>query len=375
MSNNRMNLNNSKEIIVVTVEIGLGGAERVLTELMKEWVHKGNAVTLIQTKPGIYGHSYTVDKDIRLVSFKSRGHTKVSRYFHETTDLLKYLKKHPNATVVAFVNPSIRIVAACSLFVRNRVVFSERCDPRFTPPSRLMRWLRDRLFRFASVCVFQTEDAMKLFPKGVQKKGIVIPNPVNPDMPPVTTMHRNKVIMTACRLSTQKNLPMLIKAFSGVVKDYPEYSLHIYGTGEERDNLQKLIEKYDLEGKAKLIGHSSDIFHIMQESAMYVCSSNYEGISNSLLEALCMGMPVISTDHPIGGAKVMISDQENGLLVPVGDDEEMCSAMKYLIEHPETAERLGENAKKIRERWPVDKIADRWLSVFNIRRGDDDDRT
>lgn len=360
----RSNGSSPKEIIVVTVELGDGGAERVLSELMKVWVHKGNTVTMIQTRPGLYGHSYTIDEGINNVCFVSKGKTRISRYFRETVSLFKVLKKHPNATVVALVNASIRIVGVCSLFLKNRIVFSERCDPRVTPSTKTMRWLRDRLFKLADVCVFQTEDARKLFPESVQKKGIVIPNPVNPDLPPVVHGQRSKVIMTACRLNPQKNLPMLIHAYARLAKDHPEYSLHIYGMGKEQDALQRLIEEYGIEDKAKLMGHTSDIYRIMQESAMYVCTSDYEGLSNSLIEALCMGMPVISTDHPIGGARAMITDKEDGLLIPVGDADALCEAMKYLIENPEEACRLGKNAAAIREKWPVEKIADQWLDVF-----------
>ena len=97
---------------------------------------------------------------------------------------------------------------------------------------------------------------------------------------------------------------------------------------------------------------------------MYVCSSNYEGLSNSLIEALCMGMPVISTDHPIGGAREMITDRLNGLLVPVGDTEALYQAMKYIIEHPDAARKMGMEATKIRNRWPISEIADRWTRLF-----------
>ena len=364
MASEMSNKHNKKEILVVTVELGDGGAERVLSELMGSWVDKGHNVTLIQTKPGSSGHSYKMDKRINNICFRPRGRTRVSRYFFEILSLLKYLRKHQDATVVALLNASIRIVGVCSLFTKNRIVFSERCDPRFTPPTRIMRWLRDQLFKLASVCVFQTEDAKKLFPNSVQRKGVVIPNPINPELPQVMYKERNKVILTACRLHSQKNVPMLIQAYSKLIKEYPEYSLHIYGTGEEKDTLQQLIDENGITDKAILMGHSSDIYNIMQTSAMYVCTSNYEGLSNSLIEALCMGMPVISTDHPIGGARAMITDKEDGLLIPVGDVDALYQAMKYLIENPEYAEMLGENAQKLRERWPVDTIADRWLDLF-----------
>lgn len=354
----------AKEIIVVTVEIGDGGAERVLTELMEQWVQKGNNVTLIQTRPNLYGRSYGLAKGIKSIDIHSNGRTKVSRYAGETISLIRYLKKHSDSVVVAFANASIRIVAVASLLVHNRIVFSERCDPRYTPDSQIMRWLRDRLFCIADVCVFQTVQAKLLFPERAQKKGIVIPNPVNTHLPDVKKGNKKKVIVTACRLAPQKNLPLLINAFARLVSEFPEYKLEIYGTGDENERLQKLIYRLGLNNKAFLMGHSSNIYNIMRDCALYVCSSDYEGLSNSLIEALCMGAPVVSTDHPIGGAREMITDHENGILTPVGDMDALYEAMKYILSHPTEAKRLGENACLLRNRWPVDDIADRWLDVF-----------
>ena len=353
-----------KEIIVVTVEFGDGGAERVLSELMAAWVAKGHKVTLIQTMPGIYGRSYNVVSEIESIDIHTNRKTKVGRYYFETISLLRYLKKRPNATVLAFANASIRIVGICSFFTSNRIVFSERCDPRYTPSTKMMRLLRDWLFGRADVCVFQTQEAKQLFPKNVQKKGIVIPNPINPDLPDVFHGQRRKVIITASRLAPQKNLSMLIRSFAKLVKEYPEYSLEIYGTGDEKKSLQEQINSLGLGKSIKLMGHSSNIHNIMRESAMYVCSSDYEGLSNSILEALGLGLPVVSTDHPIGGARTMITDGVDGFLTPVGDADAFYAAMKFIIDNPDIALKVGENASKIRERWPVQKIADLWLNIL-----------
>ena len=97
---------------------------------------------------------------------------------------------------------------------------------------------------------------------------------------------------------------------------------------------------------------------------MYVLSSDYEGIPNSLLEAMAMGMPVISTDCPIGGASMLIEHGVNGLLIPVGDSEKLHSAMHYFAKNPETAEQCAREAAKIRKRLSVKQICDQWLEYI-----------
>ena len=102
---------------------------------------------------------------------------------------------------------------------------------------------------------------------------------------------------------------------------------------------------------------------IIKDSAMFVLSSDFEGISNAMIEALALGIPTICTDCPIGGARQMIQDGKNGLLVPVGDDGALYNAMKKIIDNPQFADELAEEGKKIRLLYPEDKIVQKWLDL------------
>ena len=97
---------------------------------------------------------------------------------------------------------------------------------------------------------------------------------------------------------------------------------------------------------------------------MYVSSSDYEGISNSMLEAMAIGMPVVCTDCPIGGAKATIKDGENGLLVPIKDADALYMGMKKVIEDKALADKLSHNAAKLRDELSLDKITDRWIELL-----------
>lgn len=354
----------SKEIIILTVSMGNDGAGRVLSELTDEWIRQGCKVTVIQTGADNYGVRYSLDNNTEIVNISAPSSFKFVRYIKETAKIVSFLKKRPDATVVAFIVASIFICGVASLFVKNRIVVSERNNPKEVPAGKLQQKLRDWAFCRADVCVFQTEDAMSLFPEKARKKGVVISNPINPVLPEPFAGERRKAIVAACRLHPQKNLPMLLEAFSMLHKDYPEYVLEIYGQGNERCRLETLADDLGVGENVFMPGFADDIHSKMLDAAMYVSSSDYEGISNSMLEALGMGVPAVVTDCPMGGARMMVTNDVNGLLVPVGNPYAMYSAMKRVIEEDGLAERLSFEARRVRELLPVDLIAQKWLEVL-----------
>ena len=111
-------------------------------------------------------------------------------------------------------------------------------------------------------------------------------------------------------------------------------------------------------------GYISNVNEKMCNAAMYVSSSNFEGISNSMLEALAMGVPTISTDCPVGGARMMIQNNENGILIPVGDEEALYKAMLKIAEDSEFAQKISNNAINIKQEYSIDKIVKKWENLF-----------
>jgi glycosyltransferase involved in cell wall biosynthesis len=100
---------------------------------------------------------------------------------------------------------------------------------------------------------------------------------------------------------------------------------------------------------------------------MFVSTSDYEGISNSMLEAMAMGLPCVVTDCPCGGARRFIKSYENGILIPTGDTGLCYKAMRYLIDNPDKANIISEKAEKIREELTVNQICLNWMEVLGIR--------
>jgi glycosyltransferase involved in cell wall biosynthesis len=104
----------------------------------------------------------------------------------------------------------------------------------------------------------------------------------------------------------------------------------------------------------------ADVLDVVKDCAMFVSSSDYEGLSNSMLEAMAIGLPCVCTDCLGGGARELIKDGENGLLVPTKDAKALAEAMCSMVDDKELSKRCSDNASKIREELSAEYIADKW---------------
>lgn len=294
----------------------------------------------------------------------------VSQYNSEIKQIRKILEKNPDATGVAFLQPAIPMLMLASKELPNRIVFSERGNPERLMKHRYGRKFIEKYYTRADAAVFQTAEAMRAYPDCVSEKGTVISNPIKPDLPKAYHSGRNKYITTFCRISAQKNLPLLFEAFNLLHKKHPDYILRIIGdaVNEEGRAIEKQLHDYiKSNGLSECVifePFSSDVHEMIIGDDMYVNSSDYEGISNAMLEAMAIGMPVVCTDCPIGGARATITDGVNGLLVPVGDVDSLYKAMKRLIEEDGLSEKLSFEAEKIRHELSLESIAGKWMELL-----------
>ena len=252
----------------------------------------------------------------------------------------------------------------------SRIIYAERNASEVEFPQETDK--RNRLIELvckADGVVLQTENEFSFYGDKL-KKAIVINNPVKANLPERFEGERKKVIVNFCRVSKQKNLPLLFEAMQKLHIDYPEYILEIYGNTVEKHE-EELLEEYkqklqdmNAESYIRLLPPSKDVHSLIRDSAMFVSSSDFEGLSNSMIEAMAMGMPCVCTDCLGGGAREMITDGENGILVPMKDPEVLYLAMKRFIEDPELAEKCSINAEKKKAELSLPVIAGKWIDYI-----------
>lgn len=342
-------------IVFVSNRLSGGGSERVLVTLANEMSKRGHDVTILSF---VAGDSYPINHEIEVIVL---GCSKKSERIKKIRSLIKQINPQNVIAFEYFVNMQV-IMACCGL--NTNVIVSERNDPAREGGSFPKSAIRNFLYRFCDILVCQTEDAKNYFPKYVQKHSVIILNPLMSNLPERWAGERNKEVVCFCRLEKQKNLPLLVDSFKSFHENYSDYSLHIYGNGKERDNLTKYVDECGLSSAAFVHEGSKDIHNIVLKSAMFVLPSDYEGLSNSMLEALAIGLPTICTDCPVGGARMVIENEKNGLLVPVNDRAAMIDAMLKIANDSNVANQLGQNASAIKNKLSIESICELWEKQF-----------
>lgn len=296
-------------------------------------------------------------------SYSRVNETRMYFYANYALPYREYLKKNPGCTAFGFLIRSniAMLMAAKGLPVKT--VFCERNNPvRPDMPANIMK-IRDRISRRCKAAVFQTEEERDYY-TWLRCDTAVIPNPLKEGLPEPFTGQRRKEIVNFCRLNKQKNIPLLLDAFEMLTKEHPDYKLRIYGRGEEKENLIALAQKKGLDNSVFFEDFAPDIHDRILDSAMFAFTSDYEGLSNSMLEALAIGLPCVCTDCDGGGARMMIRDHVNGILVPVGDVQAVYNGMKEIIENPTLANQMSAEASKIRDQLSKSRIADCWEEMI-----------
>ena len=350
-----------RKILFINRRLSVGWAERVMTLLANATAKRGIETDMVVLQD--MERTYQVDEKVNIIQFKHEKYNPIIKAFKRIMDLRHIMRKGKYDAVVVFMHVDGFYTIISQGFKKENLIISERNDPRRFK-QLYVKIGRKLLYPLASKFVFQTEDAMNCFPENIRKKSYVISNPINENLPEPYTGERDKEVIAIGRLVSQKNFPMAINAFEKFYNKNPEYKFTIYGDGPLRESLEKTIKEKELENVINLPGFSKNIIEDIKKAGIYISSSDFEGISNAMLEAMAMGIPTVCTDCPIGGAKMTIKNNENGVLVPVGDEDALYRAMDKVANDSTFAKEISENAIKIRKELSIDKILDKWIDVM-----------
>ena len=345
-----------KSIAFIIIELKNGGAERVVANIANEYsTRRDCAFYLITGKR--QSQDYPLNEQVNRRCILSGELVK------DAIKLRKFLKENKIDCAVGIDLYANWCVCLANYHIKTKMIISERNAPKHNLISKKSRLLIQLTYWRADAYVFQTKQAKESYSKSIQNRGVIIHNPVKSNLP-LKGNGESKKIVAVGRLNPQKNYPMLLKAFLIVHKEYPEYILEIYGQGEQRQYLECLVKQLGLDKNVVLCGFCEDIHNKIKDAEIFVMSSDCEGMPNSLMEAMAMGLSVICTDCPAGGPAELIQDGINGILTPVGDSNKMAQNIKRLINNKELRRKLGKAALEIRESHSIKNIIKQWDKIL-----------
>lgn len=360
-----------KKCLLLIPRMGSGGAERVMATIANNLCEKNDVQIVTMTdaesfyvldeRVEVVGLGQNVNRKNKLTLLFSMAFGGIKTFFA----LKKKIKKEKPDAVLSFLQSANMMAILLKMFGgKFRLVVSERCDP--TVRSFGNRFFERHFYHKADVIVCQSEAVTKFFKEKHRNKAVVIPNPIaSSAIPERFEGERRHTIVGVGRLGAQKNFEMLISAFAKLPEQFSDFTLEIYGGGPLEEKLREQIKTLGLEGRAFLMGVKKNVMHSISDVALYVMSSNYEGFPNALAEAMATGLPVISTDFSTGVAKDIVK-AENGLVIPVGDEQALLNAIVQLLSAQDEWEQMSLANRELLDTLSEENIMAKWNKALKL---------
>lgn len=332
-----------------------GGAERVVSTLSAEFARRGHLVDIVMVSMSSTDCYYELDSRVRLHPL-CEGHRGRVNPLQRTRLLKKLILDIAPDVVISFL-PHVCIYTWLAMrSTKIPYILSERNDPNTY--SFLMKALLRIAFEDADACVFQTHDAIKWYRGAPKETDRVIFNPVGLTFVPEVGLpkERKNNVLFVGRFDEQKNYMLLLDSFRQLVANHADLVLDIYGDGPDRDVMTEVVDRYGIQDKVIFHGRSNTWHFEQFDAGVYLSTSNYEGMSNSLEEAAALGIPCVATDCPIGGSKELASVFDNISLVPMNDVAALCKGVEDSLLSSRAFEGIDGHVSR---EW----IAGQWLDL------------
>lgn len=338
-----------------------GGAERVVSNLANQFAGMEYDISIfLFIREGI---KYKLDDKVKIISCDiDKTCNKINKACKRIRIIRRQMLIEEPDILFAFTISMVPYALLASFGLKCKVIGTERANPKVH--SRAYQAVIKYFSGFCDGYIFQTEGSFNYYPKKTRKRAIVIGNPLSQNLQEWKKNPGMK-ICTAGRLHRDKDFFTLLDAFYKFHKLYPQSSLTIFGDGPLKEMLVKRTEKLNLEKAVCFQGFVEDLSSQLAEYSVFAFSSKSEGMPNALMEALAAGMPCISTDCEFGPGE-LIEQGRNGILVKTGNEEELTEALIWMAEHEDERISMGGEAKKIRETYSADKIAEQYRRYVEL---------
>ncbi len=375
-------MSQTRHVLFLTATMQKGGAERVISLLLKELSKKENIkLHLILMENGIDYNLPSAVTPIILSKTNKNGIRKLLELPWIAWKLSKYIKKHNINTVISFLyRPNYINILTKFFGTKQKCIINIRSTTsRYKNEGLLGKinlFLVKLLFNKADLIVSNSkgveDDLKNIMPIATKTK--VIYNPIDLDMIRQKKDHchditfdfyqEKKYIISVGRLIPLKRNKDLIDAFYDLQKNDSSLELIFLGDGNMRNELEEYCQKLDIQEKIHFLGNVDNPFYYLSKSNLFVLTSETEGFPNVLVEAMACGLPVIASDCK-SGPREILADNKYGLLYPVGDVEALRKRMQhYLYDENVDMEQIKETASERLKDFEIEKIIKKFESIL-----------
>jgi glycosyltransferase involved in cell wall biosynthesis len=385
-------------ITIVIAGLGGGGAERVAVNLANAWSIRGYQPTLLTISQKSIPPAYVVDDGVGL---RDLGWPRATREYElnarEVAPIVRGLKANdsnvlmcdlpmlaslryailrtePDVVVSFITQTNVRVLAALHEskvpVIVNEVTDARRLYIRDWPRPR------DMFYRHAAHVVATDPVIAEWFAaRGARATGIH--NPLQaptaftepPAAPIPTNRTSRKRVITLSRLSSEKRVEWLVRAFAALVDRFPDWDLEVYGHGAQRNFLEHLGEDLAPPGRIRICGFTHEAFQVLAGADIYVSASWIEGFGNSIWEALACGVPVIAID---AGPSIprLVRHEIDGLVVRDNSVAGLTAALERLMANENARKNCAAHAPEVVDRFSMQAALQQWdelLSPFRTR--------
>jgi glycosyltransferase involved in cell wall biosynthesis len=348
-----------KKILFYINSLNRGGAERVFSVLANEFNKTGYKTVFVTSFKASL--EYTLDANVKRYSIEENeikdGFLK--KNIRRTKTLRKIIKSEkPDFVVSTSPEANFRLLFS-TIGIKCKKVITIISDCKHEYAGKVYAFLAKTLYRRANGIICQTNEEKIWFPKSIQKKCTIIYNPIDErffefEQPKV----RNGIVAVG-RLVPLKRHIDIINAFNKI-HDKVHDDLIIYGDGPCKQELLQRINELGLENRVCLAGKVDDVAVKIYDAKLFVHASEYEGLSNAIMEAMTLGLPCLLTDCDGGCARELLEDQKNGFLVKVGDVNDLAKKMSLILNNDDLINELSYKSKKKAEEFRGGRVFEQW---------------
>ncbi|WP_243140634.1 glycosyltransferase family 4 protein [Pelistega ratti] len=361
-------------MIVIPSLLG-GGAERVAVDLATYWQRKGYEVTLL-TQSDSGTDVYHLPSTICRICTHQLGQTGIVAQIKKVWAIRRAIKQYRPDIVIGMMTSSSVMSILASIGLSVNVIATEHAHPPSQQLSFFWQKLRQMTYpRAAKVLALTKMSADWIHQHILHTSVAVIPNAVRfplhnqPPYIPVQKPDQTKLLLAVGRLHTEKGFDVLLNAFAQIADANNQWRLVILGEGGQRQALEDQIQQLGLENKVSLPGRVGNLKDWYEQADMFVLSSRYEGLSNSLQEAMASGLCVVSFDCDTGPREVIREGIDGVLVRPVSDSKALAESLNQLMRDENLRHYYASNAPEVIHRFSAQEISEKWDDLFSTLLG------